>query len=98
MTTKIRKLICLFFLLWFLGISGPRLGFTQRTNRSIPESKKNVKYIRTCNSFIGQFVHLVEGDVIGIDGGNVISATSFTLLENIKILCKIQIIIYPFLL
>ena len=48
----------------------------------------------TRKTFIGQFVHPVGGD--GVKGESLLQlAACFTLLENVKIWCKIQVIIYP---
>ena len=56
------------------------------------------------NSFIGQLVHLVEGKgmgdgVMGLDEGYRYLSPQrvFTLLENMKTWCNIQVIIYPLL-
>ena len=53
--------------------------------------------IYLANMFIGQFVHPVKGDrVKGVEGGNrYLSLLQISLLENMKIWCKIQVIIYP---
>ena len=48
----------------------------------------------TWNSFIGQFVHPVGGDIIG--GIVILPAASFTLLQNMKIQHNIKVIINPF--
>ena len=52
-------------------------------------------------SFISQFVHPVGGERMGQrkwEGRLVILAAScFTLSENMKIWCKIQVMIFPFL-
>ena len=47
----------------------------------------------TWNAFIGQFVNPVGGEGIGIRYFSPLQI--ITLLENMKILCRIQVTIYP---
>ena len=52
----------------------------------------------TWNLFIGQFVHIVEGDGMKrVERRDSLSlpAANFTLLQNMLIWCKMKVIIYP---
>ena len=61
---------------------------------------KNCRQFRllTWNFLIDQFIKPIGGDgmKIKVDGRWIYPAAGFTLLENMKICCEIQLIIYPF--
>ena len=54
--------------------------------------------LQTCDSFVGQFVHAVGGEVVGKIGWmrSIIMLARCKLDLNMKIWCKIQVIINPF--